>query len=66
MSILGLLVLLILVGVVIWATQRILAAFGVGDPLKTVIFVLVVILLLVVVLSNLGVTGFGSVGRLHL
>lgn len=54
MSILGLLVLLIVVGVVLWATRQLLAAFGIGDPLRTVIIVLVVVVLLVFVLNFFG------------
>jgi len=63
MSILALLVLIIIVGVVLWAVRALMAAFAIGDPLKTVIYVLVVILLLILVLNTLGI---GTGLNLHL
>lgn len=64
MSILGLLVLIIIVGTVLWAARALLTAFGIGDPIRTVIWVVLVLLLLILVLNSLGVpTG---VGQLHL
>jgi hypothetical protein len=63
MSILGLLVLIIIVGVALWASRALMAAFAIGDPLRTVIYVLVMIVLLILVLNSLGLnTGI----RLHL
>ena len=63
MSLLSLLVALIVVGLVWWAVTAILRAFGIGDPIATLVRVLFVI---VVVLWLLGlVTGLGPVVRLR-
>jgi uncharacterized membrane protein YwzB len=54
MSIVGLLVALVLLCVVIWAAQALLAAFAIKDPLRTVIWVVVVILAVFIVLGYIG------------
>ena len=60
MSLLLPIVILVLVGAVLyWAVLKILAAFGIGDPIATVVQVLLVILLLVVFLDAIGVTRLG-------
>lgn len=53
MTLIGLLVALILLCLIIWAAQALLTAFGIGDPLKTVIWVVVVILAVVIILGYL-------------
>jgi hypothetical protein len=55
-SLIGLLVVLIIACVVIWATQRILAAFSVADPLRTVIYVVIVLVILFWLLAVFGVS----------
>lgn len=57
MSIISLLVALVLVCVVYWAVTRILAAFGVGDPIATVVQVVLVVLILLWVLSQFSGVG---------
>ena len=54
MSLVGLLVLVLIVCVVLWATKALLGAFGVGDPIRTVIYVLIALVLLLYVLQHLG------------
>jgi uncharacterized membrane protein len=54
MSIVGLLVALVLICLVIWAAQALLNAFGIQDPIKTVIWVVVVILAVLIVLGYVG------------
>jgi hypothetical protein len=54
MTILGLLVALILICLVIWGARTILTAFGVGEPLHSVIWVLVVIVAVLIVLGYVG------------
>jgi hypothetical protein len=61
MSLLGLLIGLIVICVLYWAVMRILAAFGVGEPISTVVQV---ILVLIVVFWLLG--QFGVIGRVPL
>lgn len=51
------LILIVVVGVVLWAARKLIGAFGIGDPLATVIYVLLVLALLVVVLSTFGYGG---------
>lgn len=55
MSILVILGLLLLIGVVWWGANRLLAAFGVSDPIAGVVQVVLVILLVVLLLQYLGV-----------
>jgi hypothetical protein len=50
----SLLVLLIVGCVVYWACNAILSAFGVGDPIATVVRVLLVVFLLVALLGQMG------------
>lgn len=54
MSLLGLLVLVLIICVVFWAATRLMAAFGVGEPLHTVVIVVLVILCLYLLASQLG------------
>jgi uncharacterized membrane protein YcjF (UPF0283 family) len=49
---LNLLFLLITVCVVIWAARAIMAAFGIGDPIATLVYVAIVIIVLLAVLQS--------------
>lgn len=60
-SIVGLLVALVLILVVIWATGKLLAAFETPQPLATVIHVVVVVICVLIALGALGLLPFGSV-----
>ena len=53
------LALVLLIGAVCWATQRLLSAFAVPDPLATVILVFMVLACLVLFLSYVGVLPAG-------
>lgn len=44
MTIIGLLLALIVIGLLFWAVNAILRAFGVGDPIATLVRVLLVVL----------------------
>ena len=57
MSILALLIFVVILCVVIWAVRALLGAFGVGEPISTVIYVILVILVLIALLQAL--TGGG-------
>ena len=57
MSILALLIYVVILCVVFWAVRALLGAFGVGEPISTVIYVILVILVLVALLQML--TGGG-------
>lgn len=54
MSILSLLVVLIVCGLIYWGTNALIAAFGIGDPIATVIKVLVVLVLVLYVVQFFG------------
>lgn len=65
MSLLGILVVLLVACVVLWAARALLAAFGIGDPIATVVYVLLVLIILFWLLGAFGVTApLGSL-RIH-
>lgn len=55
MNLLGLLVFLIVAGTIVWAARKLLTAFGIGDPIATVVWVVLVILILIAFLNYVGV-----------
>jgi hypothetical protein len=59
MTLVGLLIALLIFCVVIWAARQLLAAFGIGDPIATVVYVVLVIIIL---LSLLGYSGIVPIG----
>jgi len=61
MSLLSLLVAILLVAVVVWAVKTLVPALGIPEPIATVIYVIVVVL---VVFWFLGVLGVPSGIRL--
>lgn len=62
MSLVGLLVALLIMCVVIWAARSLMAAFGIGDPIATVVWVVLVLIFLLWLYQGLG--GGGSLGSL--
>lgn len=57
------LLLIILVGcVILWGARSLLAAFQVGEPISTVVYVLLVVLVLIWILMQFGVVGSPSLG----
>ncbi len=60
--VISLLVFLIVMGVVWWAATRLIAAFGIPEPVATVILVVIVLLM---VLAVLDFTGILASGTLH-
>ena len=59
MSIIGLLIVLLVVCVVLWAARALIAAFAIPQPIATVIYVVVVILVLFWGLSHVGLAPKG-------
>jgi hypothetical protein len=55
MSLLSILVTILVFAIVFWAARALLSAFGIGDPIATVIYVILVILFLAYLLSLVGV-----------
>ncbi len=66
MSLLGLLIALLVVCVVVWAARSLMAAFGIGDPIRTVIYVLLVVVFMLWVLGVLGGGSLGSLGTVRI
>ena len=64
MSIIALLIGLLLICLVLWATRALLKAYAVEEPIATTIFVIVVVLVVLALLG--GATGHLSTGGLHL
>jgi len=56
-SIVGILVALVLICLIVWATQRLLVAFNVQQPIATLIYVVVVVLCVLIALQTLGLWG---------
>ena len=54
MTIIGLLVVLIDIGLVWWAINALLGAFGIGNPIATVVKVLFVVIVILWLISALG------------
>jgi hypothetical protein len=54
MTLLGLLVAILIACVVLWAARALLSAFGLGEPLYTVVMVVVVLLLVLWLASRFG------------
>ncbi len=58
MPIIGILVAVLVVCIVLWATRALLSAFSIPDPISTVIFVIVVLIVLMFLLGQLGIVPF--------
>jgi uncharacterized membrane protein len=54
----GLLIALVIFCVVVWAAQQLLAAFSIQDPIKTVVWVAVVIIALLILLGMVNGSGY--------
>lgn len=60
MSILGLLIVLIVFCVIVWAARALLTAFAVPEPISTVVWVLIVLLAVFAVVDQFGLIGGGA------
>jgi len=60
MSLLGLLILLIVFCVIVWAVRALLAAFAVPEPINTVVWVLVVLIAVFILVDQFGLLGSGG------
>jgi len=61
MSLIGLLVAIIVVGVIIWGIFKILSVVPIPEPFKTIIWVIVVIIAVLTFLQISGLYHFGAV-----
>jgi hypothetical protein len=57
MNLIGLLVALIVIGVIFWCVRMLAAAFGIPQPIVTVIYVILVIVCLIWILNIFGLIG---------
>lgn len=64
MNLISLLIILLIFCVVLWAARAIMAAFGVGDPIATIVYVVIVLFGLIWLIQTLGFIGGGPVLRL--
>ncbi len=65
MSLLGLLVLLVVFCVIVWAARALLTAFAVPDPIATVVWVLIVLIAVFALLDQFGIVGTSPIIRLR-
>jgi hypothetical protein len=65
MSIISLLIVLLIFCVCVWAVRAIMAAFGIGDPISTIVQVLVVLVFVIWLVQNLGLLSGGPVLRIR-
>ncbi len=65
MSLIGLLVGLIIIGLVFWAVRSIAGAFAIPQPIVTVIMVILVIIVVLWLLQSFGAISGGPVLRLR-
>lgn len=54
MDLIGLLVMLIVVGLIFWAVRALSGAFGIPQPIQTVIYVILVVFVVLWLLQGLG------------
>jgi hypothetical protein len=66
MNIIGILIALIIICVLFWAVRALMGAFGIGDPIATVVYVVFVVLVVLWLLSAFGGLSTGSLGNLNI
>ena len=67
MNLIGLILVLLIFCVLIWAARTLMGAFGIGDPIATVVYVFLVLICLAWLFSQFGGTNLGNlnIGRVH-
>jgi hypothetical protein len=65
MSLVGLLILLLVFCLIVWAARQLLAAFGIGQPIATVVQVIIVLIFVLWVIQALGLLSSGPIIRLR-
>lgn len=64
MTIVGLLVALILIGLLFWGVRAIVSAFAIPPPIATVVYVILVIIVVLWLLQSFGLVSGGPLLRL--
>lgn len=62
MSLIGILVAIIVVGIIMWGIYKVLGVVPIPEPFKTIIWVIAVIVAVLLFLQISGLYSFGSVG----
>lgn len=57
MSLIGLLVALLVFCLLVWAARSLMAAFGIGDPIATIVQVIIVVFFVLFLLQSMGYIG---------
>lgn len=65
MSLIGLLIVLLIFCVIVWAVRQILAAFNIGQPINTVVQVIIVLIFILWLIQALGVVDTGPILRVR-
>lgn len=65
MSLVSLLVMLVILCLLVWATRAILAAFSIGPPISTLVQVALVVIIVLWLLSAFGLLSGGPTLRLR-
>lgn len=66
MSLLSLLVALIVILLIFWAVRALLSAFAIGDPIATVVYVILVVFVILWLVGALNGGALGSIGNLRI
>ena len=61
MNIIGLLLTLIVIGLIFWAVRALMGAFGIGDPIATVVYVILVVFVVLWLIRTLGYVNLGHI-----
>lgn len=65
MSLIGLLVLLLVFCLIVWAARSLLAAFSIGNPIATVVQVVIVLIFVLWLIEALGLLNVGPILKLR-
>ena len=65
MPLFGILIALIVICLLFWAVRALLSAFAIGDPIATVIYVVMVVFVILWLVSSLGGYNIGALGSMH-
>jgi hypothetical protein len=67
MNVIGLLLTLVVIGLIFWAVRTLMAAFGIGDPIASVVYVILVVFVVLWLVQTLGYISLGNfnVGRVR-
>jgi hypothetical protein len=60
-NIIGLLLTLIVIGLIFWAVRALMGAFGIGDPIATVVYVILVVFVVLWLIQTLGYVNLGHI-----